>query len=162
MNIEISEEEYRHLLDMLQISQWVMHAHETEEEPRTAPYDRIMQKFYALAKEMGQDQLVEYDTSVQQYFLSHEFGETSFSRDLINEFTEDIFWDQLIHRLTERDLARTLGGYDQLDALSTTERFVSEGPITAKYVQEFDERGVERLEIVESFTKTAVHGLTHD
>ena len=163
MNIDISEEEYRHLLDVLQISQWVMHAHETEEDPRTEPYDRITQKFYARAKEMGQDHLVEYDKSVNQYFLSQEFGETSLSRDLINEFTEEVFWDELIYRLTERDLARTVGGYEQLDALSMTERFVSEGPITAKYVQEFDDRGVERLEIVESSEQTAAPGLmTHD
>ena len=163
MNIEISKEEYRHLLDVLQMAEWVMHAYETDAEPDTGPYDRIIQKLYARAGEAGQDHLVEYDPKLEKYFLSQEFGDASWSRYMIDEFTEETFWDELIHRLTERDLARKVGGYDQLDALSMTERSIYEGPIMVKYVQEFDDRGLDRLEIVESFGQNATARLpTHD
>jgi hypothetical protein len=163
MNIDISKEEYRHLLDVLQMAEWVMHAHETETGPNTEPYDKVIQKFYALAKDMGQEHMVEYDLKLKKFFLSREFGQTSPSGELIDEFTDETFWDELIHRLMDRDIARTVGGYDQLDALNMTERFVHEGPIMARYIQEFDDHGLDRLEIVESFGQITAHGLTtHD
>ena len=163
MNIDISEEEYRQLLDVLKMAEWVMHAHETEKDPRTAPYDKVIQKLYALARDMGQDDMVEYDPKVKEYFLTQEFEDMSLSRDLIDEFMDETFWDELIHRLTDRDVARKVGGYDQLDTLNMTERFAQEGPILARYVQEFDDHGLDRLEIVESFGQIAAPGLpTHD
>ena len=163
MNIDISKEEYRSLLDVLQMAEWVMHAHEEEKDPLTEPYDKVIQKFYALAKDMGQDHMVEYDPKLQEYFLSLEFEDTSPSREFITEFTNETFWDELIHRLADRDIARKIGGYEQLDALSMTERFAHEGPILSKYAQEFDDNGLERLEIVESFGPAAAPRLaTHD
>ena len=163
MNIDISEEEYRQLLDVLKMAEWVMHAHETEKDPGTEPYDKVIQKFYALARDMGQGHMVEYDPKLKDYFLTMEFEDTSPSRDFIDEFTDETFWDELIHRLTERDVARTAGGYDHLDTMSMTERFAHEGPVLARYIQEFDDHGLERLEIVESFGQIAAPRLpTHD
>jgi hypothetical protein len=163
MNIDISEEEYRHLLDVLQMADWVIHAFESEKDPHTEPYDKVIQKFYALARDMGQERMVAYDPKLKEYSLTREFDDSSLSREFIDEFTEENFWDELIHRLTERDIARKVGGYDQLDGLSMTERFIYEGPIMGRYVQEFDDHGLDRLEIVESFGQAAVARLpTHD
>lgn len=150
MNIEMTEEEYRDLLDVLHMAEWMMHAHETEKDPASAPYDRIIQKLYALAQPMGQAHLVEYDAESREYFVTRKFDEDSIAWEFIEDFTEETFWDELIHRLTDRDLARKIGGYDRLDNLTMKERFALESPIIEKYSQEFEAQGLERLEIAAS------------
>jgi hypothetical protein len=163
MKIDITKEEYRNLLDVLHMADWMMHAHETEEDPGTVKYDEVIQKFYALAKDLGHDDSVKYNPEARKYFVTREFDSTSESWEFIDDFTDVTFWDELIHRLTDRDIARTVGGYEQLDKLSMEQRFVHEAPIIKKYSQEFDERGLDRLELVEQFGQAlASRTRTHD
>jgi len=163
MKIDISVDEYRALLDVLHMADWVMHAHENEPNPDTAPYDAVIQKFYSMAKTMGQDNLIEYDSDVKKYFSTREHDDESASWDFIDEFTNDTFWDELVHRLTDRDVAHLVNGYDQLEKLSMEERFMREAPIIERYVNEFDDHGLDRLRIVEHFeTDNAAPARTSD
>lgn|SRR5574341_660763 len=163
MKIEITKEEYRDLLDVLHMAEWMMHAHETEKALGSGKYDEIIQKFYALAKDMGQESLIEYDPDLREYFHTREFDDATESWEIIDDFTDDTFWDELVHRLTDRDLARKVGGYDKLDKFNMKERFALEGPVLERYSQEFDKRGLDRLEIVETFVQDlADPAATHD
>ena len=163
MKIDLSKEEYRDLLDVLHMADWVMHAHETDMTLGANKYDRLIQKFYALAGAMGQERLIEYDPDHREYFQTREFDDTSGAWEFIDDFTNETFWDELIHRLTDRDVSRKVGGYDNVDKLTMKERFALEGPILEKYTQELDEDGLERLEIVEQFAPDAAkQSHTHD
>jgi hypothetical protein len=163
MQIEMTEEEYRDLLDVLHMAEWMMHAHATEKDPATEPYDRVIQKLYAVAKTMGQDDLIEYDADAREYFATRKFDDTTLSWEFIDDFTEETFWDELIHRLTDRDLSRKVGGNELMDKLSMKERFTLESPIIEKYSKEFEERGLDRLEIVEHFAQAVAKAPeTHD
>lgn len=153
MHIDITKEEYRDLLDLLHMADWVMHAHDTEEPLGTERYDRVIQKIYALAKDMGHGRLIKYDHKLKEYFPTREFEDNTGSWEFIEDFTEETFWDELIHRLTDRDVARKVGGYEHMDKLNMTERFAHEGPIAERYSKEFEENGLDRLEIVEQFAQ---------
>lgn len=163
MNVDISKEEYSKLLELLHMASWVMHAHENETDPRREPYDAVIQKFYALAKNMGQDHLIAYRSDAHVYAPTVEFENTAQSWEFVDEFMDDTFWDELVHRLAERDIARTVGGLEKTDNLTMTERFTIEAPVLQKYTQEFDAHGIERLEIVEQLVRTpAAKTPTHD
>jgi hypothetical protein len=163
MKIEISKEEYRALLDVLHIAEWVIQAHKSEKDPRAEPFDRIIQKFYALAGTMGLERLIRYEPGAKQYVLTKQFDDATKSWELIDEFIDDIFWDELAHRLAERDAARTIGGYEQLDRLGRQERTSLEGPVLDRYQRELDDNGLERLEIIEHFGVPHAAGQqTHD
>lgn len=149
MNITITREEYRNLLDLLQIATVVIHAHETGEDPRAEKYDALAQKVLAYSREAGLDSLVEYNAALQVYQPTAAFEETSEATDLIDDFIDDTFWDLLVRRFTDRDLGRAIGGEERLDGLSMTERFSLETPLISRYSNEFDQYGIERLEIVE-------------
>ncbi len=71
--------------------------------------------------------------------------------DFVDEFVDHAFWDELIIRFAERDAARQVGGYEQLDLLPRENRHALEDPIEERYSEEFDENGIDRLEIVERF-----------
>ncbi len=151
MKVDITREEYQNLLDILSMADWVMTGHKTKEDRRTAPYDALIQKFFALAQEQGFGSLVERDPLRGDYYLTSEFEANSRSWEFIDEFADDSFWDELSHRMTERDVARQAGGFENLQAMSREERSALEGPIQERYDNEFYENGIDRLQIVESF-----------
>lgn len=163
MKIDISKEEYSTLLDLLHMASWVLHAHENEQDPRTEPYDAVIQKFYALAKDMGQERMVTYHADAKKYLPTVEYENTAGSWEFIDDFMDDTFWDELVHRFAERDIARATGGLPEPDKLTMTERFTLEAPVLQKYTREFDEHGIDRLEIVEQLVQTpGTRPVTHD
>lgn len=162
MNVEISHEEYKDLLDLLYMAHWVLKAHKTEEDPRSAKYEKVIQKFYSRAEEMGHADMIEYDREIGEFFPTWDFEETTEAWDFIEEFTDDTFWDELTDRLTQRDLERQEGGYEKIRGLSLTERFELEAPFIERYEEEFSENGIERLEIVERFDVEGVKPKTSD
>jgi len=163
MKIDITKEEYRSLLDILSMADWLMHAHKTEQDRRTAPYDKLMQKLYSLAKDMGYEELVEHDPLEGDYYLARRFEENSQSWIFIDEFTDSSFWDELSHRLTERDAARKAGGEEKLKSMNREERTALESQIQERYDDEFFENGIDRLEVVEHFGLNAGRAtITHD
>lgn len=163
MKMDITKEEYRNLLDIISIADWVMSGHKTKKDGRTAPYDALIQKVYSLAKDQGFEKLIELDPLRGDYYLTSDFEENSRSWEFIDDFTDDSFWDELAHRMTERDAANLAGGFENLKAMNREERATLEGPILERYDTEFFENGVDRLQIVEPFGLNANRStMTHD
>jgi hypothetical protein len=163
MNIEISRDEFERLLGLLYIANWAVSGRKVEEDPRTAKYEEVVQKFYALAKHMGvENSIVAYDADLEKYVPTRTFEESSEPRKLLDEFADETFWHELTFRFTERDLARAVGGYEKMGLLNPEQRLDLETPLEEKYLEEFEEHGIERLEIVEHFTPTGVVPRTSD
>jgi hypothetical protein len=151
MNIEITEKEYRDLLDILHIADVILSGHRRDEDKRTGRHRAIIQKLYALARAGGLDRLIGYNESVHKYVPTEEFEVSSLAHVLIHEFGDHLFWDELISRLSVRDAAQIAGGLDRLNALSDSDRQFVEGPIRQRYLAEFSTNGVANLEVLERF-----------
>ena len=52
MTVDFTKVEYRLLIDLLAIGDWVLHAHKTGEPKETQPYRDLMQKVFSFSKEM--------------------------------------------------------------------------------------------------------------
>lgn len=156
MNISVSltQKEYRYLLDILHLADAVMSGHRHEEDSRSATHRQLIQKLYALAKTSGHEKLIEHDKT-GRYVPTHEFEHSTLAHTLIDEFSEHLFWDQLIARMTARDAAQLVGGMDTLKALNERDRTQLESSIRQRYIHEFTTNGISRLEIVERFGATA-------
>jgi hypothetical protein len=103
MKIHFTKKEYRALLDIIQIADWVMHAHDIQEKHETAYYRELFQKFYSFAKEMGFEDLIEFAKENGEYYPTRKFEDESMADPLIQSFENKSFWDNLIDRLAERD-----------------------------------------------------------
>jgi len=161
MKVEVSKEEYLELLDLVHIASWVLVFNKTEPDPRVDKYDGITQKLYALANDMGYADLVAYNPESGKYRASKTMEETTGTGVLIDEFVDRSFWDELVIRFTERDAGREVGGYERLEQMGHEDRHALEDPIEEMYLKEFDDNGIEHLEIVEPYvgSKPVV---THD
>ncbi len=148
MKIDFSRQEYLALLDILEISDWVLHSHKVEATEETKVYRELEQKIFSHAKDFGCDHLIDASAPDGRLYPTREFEETSAAGDFIESFEEDTFWSQLVEHLAERDLSREVGK-DHLSALDQGERWERLEAVESKYWEEFQKNGIERLEIVE-------------
>jgi hypothetical protein len=144
MNIEINKEEYRLLLDVFHIADWVLHAYKTEEGPETEEYRDLEQKFLALAEEMGFGHFVAYDREMNRYFPTREYEETTMVMDAIVDYDNESFWEELTERLALRDLIQQ-EGKDRVAAMDFNERLIRTESLRERYEKEFKRRGLDRL-----------------
>ncbi|PXF58474.1 MAG: hypothetical protein C4B58_06330 [Deltaproteobacteria bacterium] len=147
MKINITKKEYKSLLDIFSIGDWILNAHKVGNDPETEEYEKLEQKFYSYAEDMGYGDLITYDTKLKRFFPTKKFDETSKYRDLIDEFENDTFWDELIHRLVERDLIKQEGGVKNIMNMNFRERLEKEEPLEKKYATEFEANGLENIRI---------------
>jgi len=144
--IEFSNEEYRLLLDMVYIADWVMNAHEVEQQEETKPYGKLEQKLLSLAKDFGFGEYIDWDEELQKYFPTRGFEEERPAMGFIDKFEDDSFWEELVARLADRDANRKYG-QKKLTKMSFEERSKKIGEIEEKYSVEFERNGLDRLQI---------------
>ncbi len=151
MNIELTAEEYRSLLDILHIADVVLTGHRREPDKRSERHIMLIQKLYALAREEGLDRLISRNGAGHSVPTA-EFEEHTLAHTALNEFGDHLFWDELISRLSVRDAARNAGGLERLNAMNDSERQAAEGPLRQKYIEEFSRNGIANLAVIEGFS----------
>ena len=154
MKINITNKEYVTLLEVLQMADWMLHAHDVPPFQSRQPYREFEQKILALAKEFGCEHLVQYDPELKQYFPTREMEDSSTVMEIIEEYDEGNFWYELTNRMAQRDLHRELKAKG-IKELSVEESITKEEPYLAKYNEEFETHGLERLQIIASAPMTS-------
>ena len=165
MNVKLTQEELRLLLEMVYMANWMLSAHKTEEDPLIAPYESVEQKLLETAHRSGNfDDLIEYDAKDKTYWHTSDFDGVIHEKGFIKEYDEDTFWDELAAHLAYRDAIRQAGGFEQLAALPFEEYMRRLIEFEELYNQEFYTYGLERLDIKK--TQKQIHlipgkGRTH-
>ena len=148
MNILFTKSDYRTLFDMIYMAEWMLTAYEEEPDPANARYQHLAQKIYSHAKEMGWDSLVDSSTADNEYAPTQDYELKSGVHELIERYDSDSFWDQLVDRLTERDVEARAGAPKQ-KTLSDNAFSAIADPIAESYEREFAVNGIDRLIIRE-------------
>jgi len=65
MKIHFSKKEYRQLLDLVFLGDWMASGHLEDTE---SPYEELRNKIYSHAKDFGFDDLIVYDKTEDAYF----------------------------------------------------------------------------------------------
>ncbi|WP_136805580.1 hypothetical protein [Desulfosediminicola flagellatus] len=144
MKIHLTKKEYRNLLDILSISDWVMNAHRNEVEAKCKPYNELQQKILSYARDFGCDDVVESDKNSNTYYLTHMDDDEAISNEFIKEYEEEFFWDELTSRLSQRDLIEEKG-YDAVVEMKPIERMTKTEEFSDKYHDEFENNGIKNL-----------------
>jgi hypothetical protein len=142
MNIPFTEQQYRALLNIVHLGEWMANANRSDEgiQEITA----IEQHVYSFAADFGMDDLVTLEGSL--YVPTKELEDPLFP--IIDAYDDEGFWDKLIEVLSARDLAAEHGvpGMQKLNREQLAEQMDERASV---YEEEFEEYGVERLQIVE-------------
>lgn len=146
MKINFSKKEYQTLLDILYMTDWVLHAHQEGAAANTGHYRELMQKILAEAEVAGLDDLVDYKESAETYVLNRNFVERSSVGQQLAAFENATFWEELVERLARRDFLEAYGKEIAL-AMPLAERIEKESPFLQHYDGEFGKNGLKNLHI---------------
>lgn len=121
-----------------------MNSHKTGNNPKFEPYEELEQKILSYAKDAGFENLVTYSKEYNKYFPTREYEDEETDRSFIDEFEEEVFWEELCGRLAQRDLLQEKG-IQKIKAMDPIEVLTEEDKIAEKYDKEFTENGIKNL-----------------
>ena len=146
MKIHLTKNEYRSLLEMLSMAEWVMHSHQIESNENCQQHDSVIQKFLSYYKDFKCEDLVEHDKSHNKYYQTSIEDDESPVNILIKEYETEVFWEELTHRLAKRDLIEK-HGRKEVAEMEQMERYEAILKETEKYYEEFEKAGIDNLKI---------------
>ena len=125
MNIDLTDKEFRRLLDMVYIGNWILNS--TRAADRFEDYDIVQEKLFSLCAKNGMRSLI-------QVWHGHVFPSKAYEdggiHEAIADYEDAVFFDILAEELSRRDLGEDIDDF---------------GALTARmddYMAEFEENGV--------------------
>jgi hypothetical protein len=143
MKINLTKKQYEILAKTVYLGNWMANAHRTgaPDDPHMREYDDIADYIFSLAPEFGFSKNFEHD------MVCDEHGKTTEVSRLHEEYDEEAFWSELCERLGERDFYRKYSESDW-DKMDGEERFIKMQECIIAYEEEFENHGIERIEIM--------------
>ena len=133
MNIELTEKEFRRLLDMVYIGNWILNS--CRENDRFEVYDDLEEKLFALCREHGMGSLV-------QRWEGHDYPSRAFAEGGIHEAIADyedaMFYDILAEELARRDMSEEAVSQNDEEELSAR---------MEEYFAEFEKHGIDNVKV---------------
>ena len=130
MQLNLSKKEYRRLLDLVYIGNWVLNS--TRGSDRFADYDLIQSKVFALCPGLSQ-------TLGELSLPSREYVEGGI-HEAISYYEDNIFYEILAEELSRRDMDYPEISDDNYEEI--TQRM-------QQYMSEFETSGVDHLKLEE-------------
>ena len=131
MHIELTNKEFRRLLDMVYLGNWVLNS--TRGDDRFKDYDDLESKLFALCRSNGMDILAEDWNNTVIPSKAYEAGGI---QQVIALYEDNVFYEILAEELSRRDMGYadiTEDNYDEIIGRMD------------QYMQEFERSGLDRL-----------------
>lgn len=133
MNIELTKEQFRSLLDLVYAGNWMINSNRDTETIKK--YSDIESYIFSKCGEFGFKGFMEDDDG--KCYPSSRFDESGIM-DYIDDYNEDTTLQELAERLAYRDVPHTLDDDEISDFLET--KYES-------YMHEFDENGFDNISV---------------
>lgn len=135
MQIDLTTKEFRRLLDLVYIGNWVLNS--TRGDNRFADYDDVESKLFALCRRNGMDALVQDWNGTQVPSKAYAEGGI---HEAIALYEDNIFYEILAEELSRRDM-----DYPEI----TDENYGEILDRMDRYMTEFEQSGVDKLVLEE-------------
>ena len=131
MELSISLKQFRRLLDLAYIGNWVLNS--TRGDDRIKEFDEVESLLFAKCRELGMEKLTEM-------LDGHDIPSKAFAEggihEAIIEYEDTIFFEILAEELARRDIINEGGAEDDADQIN--ERMVA-------YIAEFERNGTDNI-----------------
>ena len=133
MNIELTELEFRRLLDMVYIGNWILN--ETRGSDRFTDYDVVESLLFSYCPSCGMPELTELTNGVAGPSEAYINGGI---HEAIAEYEDSVFFEILAEELARRDMDFEPIGPENLTELTIR---------IDEYIEEFEQNGIENISL---------------
>ena len=131
MNIELTSKEFRRLLDLVYIGNWILNS--TRDNDRFEDYDLLEEKIFAMCKSQGMKSLIQVHEGHIYPSRAYEQGGI---HEAIADYEDAIFFEILAEELARRDMDYVEISPDKYEELASR---------MDAYISEFERNGVENI-----------------
>lgn len=139
VTIELNKEEYLKLAQLVYMGEWMVNSHRVDP---IGLYEKLIDKINEKSARFEMGNLIYKEKLSDRYVVTDEFE--SYLDEYIEDYDHEVFWDELIYRMSDRDMVAMVGA-QRLDVMSASERMALQLPLIEKYQKDFDEWGVDHL-----------------
>jgi hypothetical protein len=149
MEIKLTKEQYKNLLKLIYLGNWMVNAIRSgaDGDEQIEKYNDIEQHIFSFAKDAGLEKYIEFDEKYNKFFPTIEFEEDPEIEKYRQDYDDEIFWQELADRLGTRDFIREYGE-EVIEKMDQEERFIKLQEFIVKYEEEFEKNGIENLEVL--------------
>jgi len=125
MEIKLTKEQYENLLKIVYLGNWMINAIRSgnEEDEQIEKYNEIEQYIFSFAKDAGLEKYIEFDEKYNQFFPTVDLEQDEEIERYLQDYNDEIFWDELADRLGTRDFIRKYG-IEAIEKMDPKERFL--------------------------------------
>lgn len=145
--IEFSKEQFLVLMKTTYLGNWVANAHRdgSPVDPNIKEYEGAQKQILAHAKNFGFAEYVDDELAKDgEFFPTRMFEETTNTHDIIDEYNESTFWDELVERLADRDF-RAKYSVLEIKKMTNDERIEKLYEFIDKWAEEINQNGLDSL-----------------
>ena len=113
MNIDLTDKEFRRLLDMVYIGNWILNS--TRASDRFEDYDLVQEKLFGLCAKNGMHSLIQ---SWHGHIFPSKAYEDGGIHEAIADYEDAVFFDILAEELARRDMTDDGENEDDIAALA--------------------------------------------
>lgn len=144
IKLELYPEEYRTLVELVYLGNWMVNGIRDERDER---YDKVEQKAFQYAPDAGLEGSFEQDEETGQLLPAASFEEGQVAR-FIEEYDDYTFWEELADKLARRELGKRYSP-EAFEKLDDDEREKVWDEATKPFLEEFQKNGVSRLRLAD-------------
>lgn len=146
MKINFTKKQYLALIKSVYLGNWLANASRLPDE-HIKEYEEAEDYIFSFAKEFGYDRYVDHEPQDgDRYFPTRWFEEETDVETLREDYDNETFWDEAVDRFGERDFFEKYGK-EEIEKMDRDERFIKRMECEEKYEKEFEENGIDRMEI---------------
>lgn len=143
MKIYFTKKDYRLLVEMLYLADWMINSHTVSTDSLYPEHDKLRKKLLSYYKDMEAQDIIECSPSDDDYYEMADY-ENDLHQKFIRPYNDNTFWDELIDRLAVRDLIKKLG-IANYQAMEGIDRLTQLDEICEFYASEFENSGLEHV-----------------
>ena len=148
MHLRFTESELATLIQMVSLAANVASVNQKPgAEQGIAAFEDLENKILERASHAGFGEIIEFDEEKQAHRVTLEYEGASFFQECFEEFREESFWEELVIRLADRDLIRSIG-LPLWEKMSEQERRARTQELEKRYWDEFTKNGIERVAVI--------------
>ena len=133
MQIELSEKEFRRLLDMVYIGNWVLNS--TRGSDRFTDYDNVESRLFSYCQKFGMSSLVDNIDGLPTPSTAFENGGI---HEAIADYEDSVFFEILAEELARRDMDFEPVSPENFGELSSR---------IDEYIAEFEKNGIDNISL---------------
>ena len=133
MNIELTELEFRRLLDVVYVGNWILNS--IRDMDRFTDYDNIESLIFSYCASHGMSSLAEYTGGAVKPSAAFENGGI---HEAIADYEDSVFFEILAEELARRDMDFEPIGPENVNELTSR---------IDEYIEEFEQNGIENISL---------------